>query len=60
MKFRDSELNMLSDGLLALIHNACEAKEKVAGDEASVRVIDEYIKRLSGLNNKICDICGEE
>lgn len=53
MKFTDEELEMLSNGLLALISNAVEA-QKLIGDQAAHRALDIHIKAIQKLNTKIC------
>lgn len=49
------ELSMLSNGILASIRDASEAK-KLLWDSKSQDAINEYIAKLQALNKKICDM----
>lgn len=53
IRFTDEELTILSNGILALIHNAGIAKTLVS-DSITHTVIDAEINKLVTLNNKIC------
>lgn len=53
IRFTDEELIMLSNGILALIHNANTAKTLVA-DSNTHAAIEEEINKLVILNSKIC------
>ena len=53
MRFTDEELTMLSNGILALIHNAGTAKTLVI-DSKTHAAIDAEIEKLVALNSKIC------
>lgn len=55
INFTDEELYTLSNGLIALIRDAGEAKKLVHREQAHL-AIDEEIKRLTVLNSKICDM----
>lgn len=55
MDFTNKELEIISDGLLALIQNAGEAK-KLVFHSVTQNSIDGYIKILQELNSKICRI----
>lgn len=58
MKFTSKELSMISDGLIALIRDAGEAKKLVHREQTQLS-IDEEIKRLVALNNKVCGMMEE-
>lgn len=58
MKFTAEELNMISDGLIALIRDAGEAKKLVHREQTQLS-IDEEIKRLVTLNSKVCGMMEE-
>ena len=49
------ELSMLSNGILALIRDASEAK-KLLWDSKSQDAINEHIAKLQALNKKIYDM----
>ena len=53
MRFTEEELTMLSNGILALIHNAGIAKTQV-NKNSTKAIIDLEISELIALNNKIC------
>lgn len=53
ISFTDEELVILSNGILALIHNAGVAKTLVTDSNTYV-AIDEEINKLVTLNSKIC------
>ena len=53
MRFTEEELTMLSNGILALIHNAGTAKTLVT-DNKTYAAIDAEIEKLVALNTKIC------
>lgn len=53
MEFTDKEIEMLSNGLLSLIHNAVKA-QKLITDTAVSDDIQKYINKVQGLNEKIC------
>lgn len=53
MNFTDKELSMISDGLIALIRDAGEAKKLVHREQTQLS-IDEEIKQLVALNSKVC------
>lgn len=55
MDFTNKELEIISNGLLALIQNAGEAKKFVV-HSVTQNSIDGYIKILQDLNSKICRI----
>lgn len=55
MNFTEKELSTLSDGIIALIRDAGEAKKLVHTSEAH-KAIEVEIESLVSLNNKICDI----
>lgn len=55
MRFTENELHMISDGLIALIRDAGEAK-KLVHNEETLASIDKEIKQLGALNNKVCDM----
>lgn len=55
MNFTDDELIMLSNGILALIRDAGEAKKLVHREQTQLS-IDEEIKQLTALNSKVCGI----
>lgn len=46
---------MISDGLIALIRDAGEAKKLIHREETMMS-IDEEITQLFALNNKVCDM----
>ena len=54
MEFTNDELSILSDGVIRLIRDNCEAKKLVTAPTA-VKVIDNSIGVLQYLNNKICN-----
>lgn len=58
MNFTAEELNMISDGLIALIRDAGEAKKLVHREQTQLS-IDEEIKRLVTLNSKVCGMMEE-
>lgn len=58
MNFTDNELRMISDGLIALIRDAGEAKKLVHREQTQLS-IDEEIKRLVALNSKVCGMMKE-
>lgn len=53
MRFAEEELTILSNGILALIHNAGTAKTLVT-DNKTHAAIDAEIEKLVALNTKIC------
>lgn len=53
MNFTGKELSMISDGLIALIRDAGEAKKLVHREQTQLS-IDEEIKQLVALNSKVC------
>lgn len=53
MEFTKKEIELLSDGLIALIGRAGEAR-KLVWDSGSQKAIDEYTNILQKLNTKIC------
>ena len=53
MSLNDRELTLLSDGILAMIGNAGQAKGLVR-DTKSQKAIDIHIKELQALNRKLC------
>lgn len=53
MSLNDRELTLLSDGILAMIGNAGQAKGLVH-DTKSQDAIDSYMKELQRLNSKLC------
>lgn len=53
MNFTDKELCTLSNGVLALIRDAGEAK-KLVHDSNTLLAIDAEIEELVALNSKIC------
>ena len=55
MNFTDNELHMISDGLIALIRDAGEAK-KLIHSEKTLASIDEETKQLVSLNDKVCNM----
>lgn len=55
MEFTKKEKELLSDGLIALIGRAGEAR-KLVWDSDSQKTIDKYVKTLQKLNTKICEI----
>lgn len=55
MNFTNEELYTLSNGILALIRDAQEAKKLVYSDEAHLS-IDREICDLVSLNSKLCDM----
>ena len=54
----DEELYTLSDGILALIRDAGDAKKLVHREQTQL-AIDEEVKRLTALNSKICGMMKE-
>lgn len=52
--FSDQELELLSEGIVRLIRDNCEAKKLVTAP-AAVKVIDNSIAVLQYLNTKICN-----
>lgn len=54
MSLNDRELTLLSDGILAMIGNAGQAKGLVR-DAKSQDAIDSYMKELQRLNSKLCN-----
>lgn len=54
MDFTDRELELLSEGIVRLIRDNCEAKKLVTAP-AAVKVIDKSIAVLQYLNTKICN-----
>lgn len=58
MNFTQEELSMISDGLIALIRDAGEAKKLVHRERTQLS-IDEEIKRLVTLNSKVCGMMEE-
>ena len=54
MSFNDRELTLLSDGILAMIEYAGQAKRLVC-DTKSQDAIDSYMKELQRLNSKLCN-----
>ena len=54
MSLNDRELTLLSDGILAMIGNAGQAKGLVR-DTKSQDAIDSYMKELQRLNSKLCN-----
>ena len=55
MNFTQEELIVMSNGILALIRDAGEAKKLVNSKEAH-NVIEQEISDLVSLNSKLCDI----
>lgn len=53
MNFTDNELYTFSNGILALIRNAGEAKKLVNSKEAH-NAIEQEISELVSLNSKLC------
>ena len=53
MSLNDRELTLLSDGILAMIGNAGQAKGLVR--TKSQDAIDSYMKELQRLNSKLCN-----
>lgn len=58
MNFTDEELYALSNGIIALIRDAGEAKKLVHREQTQL-AIDEEVKRLTALNSKLCDMMKE-
>lgn len=58
MNFTDEELYTLSDGILALIRDAGDAKKLVHREQTQL-AIDEEVNRLTALNSKICGMIKE-
>lgn len=54
MNFSDQELVLLSEGIVRLIRDNCEAKKLVTAP-AAVKVIDNSIAVLQYINTKICN-----
>lgn len=54
MEFTNDELSILSEGIVRLIRDNCEAKKLVTAP-AAVKVIDNSIGVLQYLNTKICN-----
>lgn len=54
MEFTDQELALLSEGIVRLIRDNCEAKKLVTAP-AAVKVIDNSIAVSQYLNTKICN-----
>lgn len=59
IEFTNEELFMLSDGIIALIYNSCEAQKLIHDDEV-LSVIKLYQDKLVKLNVKICSNIEEE
>lgn len=57
--FTQEELLILSNGILALLNNAYEAKKLVYGDDIQ-SAIDGKIEMLVALNNKVCQWTEED
>lgn len=53
MEFTKKEMELLSNGLIALIDRAGEAR-KLVWDSNSQKAIDDYANTLQKLNGKIC------
>lgn len=51
--FTEEELNTLSNGILALIHNACTAK-KLMCDAELLSAINKELNKFALLNSRIC------
>lgn len=51
--FTDEELNILSDAMLCLIRNTCDAQKKVY-DSNAIHVLGDLINTYSELNTKVC------
>lgn len=58
MNFTDEELYTLSNGILALIRDAGDAKKLVHREQTQL-AIDEEVKRMTALNSKICGMMKE-
>ena len=58
MNFTESELITISNGLIALIRDAGEAK-KLVHSEKIQKSIDEEINQLVTLNSKVCGMMKE-
>lgn len=58
MNFTQEELVAMSNGIIALIRDAGEAKKLVHREQTQLS-IDEEIKRLTALNSKICGMMKE-
>jgi len=58
MNFTSEELSTLSDGIIALIRDAGEAKKLIHTTEAH-KAIENEINELVSLNSKICDMMKE-
>lgn len=56
MVFNSAELDMISDGLIALLEKAYEAKKLTAGSDACAAAIDEYARKIKNLNRRVCDM----
>lgn len=56
--FTRQELCTLSNGLIALIRDAGEAKKLVCSEKTQ-KAIDEEINQLVTLNNKVCGMMKE-
>ena len=57
--FTKEELVILSNGLLALINNICEA-EKLIYDGKIRETLDKEMEKYQELNYKVCELWGEE
>lgn len=53
--FSDEELNIMSDGILALIHNVNEAI-RLTRDEKAKDALYDANRKYRGLNSKICNL----
>lgn len=58
MNFTQKELVIMSNGILALIRDAEEAKKLICSNEAQF-AIDKEICDLVSLNGKLCDMMKE-
>lgn len=53
IRFTEEELSMMSNGIIALIHDAETAKSQV-NKRSTKAIIDTEVNELISLNNKIC------
>ena len=57
--FTRDELTMLSDGILSMMENTSKAMDLIKSSEAH-DILSKELEKYRQLNNKICDMMGEE
>lgn len=59
VSFTYDELTMLSDGILSMMENTSKAMALIKSSEAHA-ILKKELEKYRQLNNKVCDMMGEE